>query len=93
VRFDRIIEKLELVLSMIGDESHRFYAVRVLGGIEPFVVARLSALSTGELAALTLQLNRAVDGLDRLSPDARAQSGSDQVKASLLRAKGRILAR
>jgi hypothetical protein len=91
-RFERVIQKLELVLSMVADESHRPYAVKVLAGLEPFVVARLSALSLSERNLLVIQFHRIVDNLDRLSPDARAQSGSDQVKASILRAKERVLA-
>lgn len=92
-RFDQIMEKMELVLAMIGDESHREYAIRVLEGIEPFVAARLSALTGGEMEALDFQFSRLVENLDRLSPEIRAQSGSDQVKASILRAKQRIAAR
>lgn len=89
-RFDQIIEKLELVLSMIGDDSHRYYAVHVLQNVEPFVAARLGALSIDEKNALTFHLTRVVESLERLSPDARAQTGSDQVKASILRSKGRL---
>jgi hypothetical protein len=93
LRFDQIIEKMELVLAMIGDESHRGHAIRVLEGIEPFIAARVSALAGGEMDGLDLQFSRLVDNLDRLSPEIRAQSGSDQVKASILRARQRIAAR
>jgi hypothetical protein len=90
-RLARIVEKTEIVLSMIGDESHRYYAVRVLEDIEPFVAARISVLSITEMNVLVFQFSRLIEQLERLTPDARAQSGSDEVKASIVRAKERIL--
>ena len=56
-RFNEIIEKLDRVRSMIGDESRRFHAVQVLEGIEPFIVARISQFSAGELTTLTFHLS------------------------------------
>ena len=91
-RFDEIIEKMERVRSMIGDESRRFHAVQVLEGIEPFVSARVSAFSTAEMSTLVYHSALLIENLDQLSLDDRAQTGSDQVKASILRAKQRILA-
>ena len=41
--FESIMEKLDVVISMVGEESHRPYALRVLTYIEPFIRARLSA--------------------------------------------------
>jgi hypothetical protein len=86
-RFDQIIEKMDLVQSMIGEESHRGYAIRVLEGIEP----RVSVLSIAEKNVLVFQFSRLIDNLGRLSPDARAQTGSDEVVASIGRAKNRLL--
>lgn len=92
-RFERIIELLEIVLSMVGNDSHRHYAVRVLEAIEPFVTARLFDLTRAEMNVLIFQFNRLMDALSRLPPEARAESGSDQTKASIDRAKARILSR
>lgn len=91
-RFDQIIEKMERVRSMIGDESRRSHAVQVLEGIEPFVSARISAFSTAEMNTLIYHLNLLIENLDQLSPEDRAYTGSDQVRASVVRAKERILA-
>lgn len=76
---------------MVGDESRRFHAIQVLEGIEPFVSARISVLSIEERNKLTFHLALLLDNLEYLSPDARAQTGSDQIKASILRAKERIV--
>jgi len=91
-RFEEIIKNMERVRSMIGDESRRFHAVQVFEGIEPFVAARVSAFSTTEMNALVYHLALLIENLDQLSPDDRAQTGSDQVRASVIRAKERILA-
>ena len=91
-RFDEIIEKLERVRSMIGEESRRIHAVEVLNGVEPFVSARVSAFSTTEMNTLVYHLALVTDDLERLSSDDRAQTGSDGVKGSVIRAKERILA-
>lgn len=90
-RFDQIIEKIERVRSMIGDESRRSHAVQVLEGIEPFVAARISAFSIHEKNILVYHLSLLIENLARLSPDERAQTGSNQIKASVTRAKGKLM--
>jgi hypothetical protein len=90
-RFEEIIEKMDRMRSMIVDESRRFHSVQVLEGIEPFVAARISDFSTTEMNALVFHLSLLIENLDQLSPDNRAQIGSDHVKASVLRAKDLIL--
>ena len=92
-RFDKIIEKMERVRSMVGEESRRVHAVQAFEGVEPFVTSRVSALSITEMNALVYHLSLVVEDLDRLSIDARAQTGSEIVKYSVIRAKERILAR
>lgn len=76
---------------MVGDESQRAHAVTVLGGIEDFVVARLGAMSMTEKNKLVYELALVIDRLDGLSIDQRVQTGSDRVKASVIRARDRIL--
>ena len=90
-RFDEIIKKIERVRAMIRDESRRVHAIQVLEGIEPFVSARVSGLSTAEMNTLVFHLALTIESLDQLSPGDRAQTGSDQVRASVMRAKERIL--
>ena len=89
-RFDRIMEKAELVLAMIGDESHRPHAIRVLQGIEPFAWARASVLSVAERNALVVQCNRLIEQLDRLSSEVLADCDARAVRGSLVRARGRF---
>jgi hypothetical protein len=90
-RFQAIIEKIDIVLSMIGDASHRYYAIRVLGGIESFVNARLGDLSKEETNALVFQLGRLLASLDKLGADAKEETASETAKGSLMRAKDLIV--
>lgn len=91
-RFDEIVEKLERIRSMIGDESRRDHAIQVLEGIEPFVSARISSLSKGEMTALVYQFALLIEVMEGLAPEVRAQTGSDLARNSVLRAKQRLLA-
>lgn len=91
-RFDYIIEKLGTVINMIGDSSHRFYAINVLGDFEPFTAARARMLTITQKNRLVYDLSRAVSALESLSMDYRAQSGSDATKESLIRSKDHLLA-
>jgi hypothetical protein len=90
-RFDRIIDKLNLLSEMIEDDSHREYAIRVLEAVGPFVERRLGVLSIGELNLLTFQLARLIGALERLPATERAYSGADKIRVDLERAKDRIV--
>ncbi len=83
VRFGAIMQKSELVLSMITDQNRRWHAIQVLEGFEPFVRARARVMSTTERNALVFQLNRLQSALEVLSPQIRAETGSDSTKRSL----------
>ncbi len=65
-RFDEIVNKVERVREIFGEESRRLHAIQVLKGIEPFVAARLAALSNGEKMALVQHLHLLVQDLDGL---------------------------
>lgn len=91
IRFDQIVEKMERIRSMIGEESHRGHAIDVLREIEPFVLSRVSALSVEEMNALIYHLSLIVDELDRLSIDDRVRTEAGNVKKSLISAKKRII--
>jgi hypothetical protein len=47
-RFDNIITKLDLVIKMLREPSHRYYAVSVLDELEPFIAARGGKLNIGQ---------------------------------------------
>jgi hypothetical protein len=89
--FNDIIDKIQRTRPMIGDQSRRFHAVQVLNGIEPFVHARISSLSLSERNLLVYHLALLVKALERLSPDERAQTGSDLALASLMNCKDYIV--
>ena len=84
VLFNDIIDKIQRARSMIGDQSRRFHAVQVFGGIEPFVRARIASLSLSERNALVYHLALLVKALEQLSSNERAQTGSDSVRANLM---------
>jgi hypothetical protein len=90
-RFDAIMQKSELVLSMITEESNRWHAIQVLEGFEPFVQARGRLMSTSERNALVFQLNRLERALAGLSPEIRAETGSDLTRRMIASAISHIL--
>lgn len=89
-RFDDIVAKLELVIQMLRDPSHRYYAINVLGEIEPFVAARGRHLTTPQRVRLVYELSRAANALEELPVAYRVQSGSDTVKDSVQKAKDQL---
>ena len=78
-RFDSIIEKLEQVRSMIGEESYRWHAVQVLTELEPFVSLRAGSMSNSEQMALLYQLRLLIQKLELLLPEARDETGADGI--------------
>jgi len=65
-RFEGILEKLDKVISMTGEESHRAFTLRVINEIEPFLKTRLVALSTSERNALLIQMDRLIKVLSEI---------------------------
>ena len=86
-RFDQIVEKIEEVRRMIGEESRREHAIQVLSEIEPFVVARREAFSISEKNSLVFHLALVQRELENLSDIDRARTGSDKVLQSVGRAR------
>jgi hypothetical protein len=91
VRIQDILEKLELLDMMLGEESHREFVIRVLEYVAPFVERRRSDLTLPERTALTFWLSRLSDTLKNLPAEYRATTGSDLVKAKLDAAKQLLL--
>lgn len=81
--FNKIMEALRKVISMISDNSHRSYAIAVLNDIPRFTKNRHHALKINEVNELIFELNRAIQALDTLSSDNKVHSGSEGVKQGL----------
>ncbi|UEM08177.1 SIR2 family protein (plasmid) [Skermanella rosea] len=77
---DVILEGIERIDAMLGDESHRSYAVKVLDYLQPFVAARISDLAAGERTALQFWLLKVAKSLASLPEDFRATAGSEAVQ-------------
>lgn len=90
-RFDQIIEKIERVRSMIGNESHRFHAYKALEGIEPFISARIKVLSTPEKNSLVYHLNFLISALSDLSPEDQALTDTNKIMSSIERATAELV--
>lgn len=90
-RFEEILGKLDLVISMTNEESHRRYAFRVLNEIEPFVRKRLVALSTTERNALLVQIDRLIRILGVLIECEDVVTDGKETLASVERAKAILL--
>ena len=90
-RFEEITDKLEKVRSMLWEESRRYHAIRVLDGIELFVAERLAMLTAGEKAALVEYLGLVIRDLEQLPGDVQSETGSEEIKHSVNRARERII--
>jgi hypothetical protein len=86
-----IIEKLELLNSMLQAESHRIHAVRVLEGMLLFVERRAGDMTSGEKTAVTFWLATLIRTISQLPLEFRLTSGSDRVSAMLGSAKNLLL--
>ena len=90
-RFDRIIEKLEQVRGMIGEESYRWHAIQVLAEVEPFVALRASSMSNGEQVALVYQLRLLLQRMQLLTPEAREETDAESIGKKIERSITGIL--
>lgn len=90
-RFDDIVEKLDKVRMLLGDDGHRDHALQVMDGLEPLVKSRLKDFSLAELNALVVHVNLVIQRLASLSPEVRARSDSDRILQSLRRALSGLL--
>ena len=86
-RIQQILDKLELLDSMLSEESHRHFAIKVLEGIGPFIEKRGNDLTIPERTALMFWLSKVTGTLEALSADYRARTGSDATKEKLEIAK------
>lgn len=86
-RLQQILELLERINSMLGEESHRGYVIRVLEHVEPFLEKRRGDFSTPERVALTFWLAKIGETLGGLPAEFRAREGTDIIKDKLDRAR------
>ena len=90
-RIQEILERLELLDSMLNEESHRSFAIKVLEGIGPFIQKRRGDLSTAERTALVFWLSKITKTLASLPAEYRARAGSDLTGEHLEVAKRLLL--
>lgn len=75
-----ILDGVERIDAMLGDGSHRSYAVKVLDHVRPFVAARRGDLTAGERTALQFWLLKVTQSLAALPDDFKATSGSEAIR-------------
>lgn len=80
---EAILAGLERIDAMLGDGSHRAYAVRVLEGVQSFVSARRSDLAAGERTALQFWLLKTAKSLAALPDDFKVSTGSEKIRAQI----------
>lgn len=90
-RFDSIMEKLDITISMIGEESHTTHALRVLSELNNFLQYRLKALSLSERNALLIQLNRLINILQQLPKDLLGYTDSEETLKSVEQARNILM--
>lgn len=80
---DAILRGVERINTMLGDSSHRVYAVKVLEHVQPFVMARSEDLVTNERTALLFWLLKVEKSLSLLLDDFKKESNSEVVRKSI----------
>jgi hypothetical protein len=80
---ENILAAITTVSDMISDQSHRQYAIEVIGEIPAFLAARQSALKNEEKVALVFELNRVSRALAALPAEEKAYSGSEIIRGQL----------
>lgn len=90
-RFEKLIELLEKVRSMLTEGNHRGHALRVLKKLERLVGGFKHKLSNSEATTLTYHLHLIEQALDTLEVAVKTETGSDQVKDSISRAQALLV--
>lgn len=86
-RFERLVELLEKVRSMLAEGNHRGHALRALNKLERLVRGIKHKLSNSEAATLTYHLHLLEQALDSFEIAVKIETGSDQAKESMVRAR------
>jgi hypothetical protein len=90
-RIQSILDATKVVAAMIGDQTHRAYAIKVLEGWLPFVASRIADLSGPQKTQCLASVDDLLLRISRLTQEARAETGSDQVKQDLEAARKALL--
>lgn len=85
-----IIKLLERFALMLGDASHRGFAVAVLAIFEAFVMARAADMLPDQKREITTRLQANADALDRLPMEFKLSSCSETTRESLSRTINRL---
>ena len=80
---DDILKSIKTVTNMIADQSHRHYAIEVIGEVPAFIEARRAALTEPEKIALVFELNRASQALAALPVEEQAYTGSEIIRSQI----------
>jgi hypothetical protein len=78
-----ILDLLDRVNSMISEESHRTYAVRVLEGLEQLCRLRGRDLSLSEANALVFWMNTLLRSLDLMPHEFKLKSDSEKARQAI----------
>jgi len=87
-RYEKIVERLTLFNTMLGDGNHRHHVIAVLQKFEQFVQRRKNAIRSQEAVQLVYLTHLIINVLSRYSREDRALLGSDIALHSLERAAG-----
>jgi len=83
INIEAIIAGVERIDAMLGDDSHRSYAIKVLEHVQPFVMARIGDLTSAERTAIHIWLLKVEKSLSTLPEGFKVTSNSDVVRKSV----------
>jgi hypothetical protein len=81
--FDEIVAMLGRFDAMLSEESHRAFAIKVIEGIAPFVLARKQDLSVGEKTELRFWLQKLSSTLEKFPAEYKARTGSEFARKAI----------
>jgi hypothetical protein len=81
--FDEIIKMLGRFDTMLSEESHRAFAIKVIEGVSPFVSLRINDLSSGEKTSLKFWLEKLSKTLERFTAEYKARTGSEFARKAI----------
>jgi len=87
LRFEKLVENLDKIRSMLTEGNHRGHALRVIRKLEPLIMSIKHKLSNTEAVALTYHFNLIERELDNFDIAIKTETGSDQTKKSIAKAR------
>lgn len=80
---EKILSGIERINTMLSDESHRAYAVRVLENVDSFIAARRKDLTAGKATALQFWLLKVAKSLAVLPDEFKATANSEVIRSRI----------